>query len=88
MKNFFLMIEEMVLSKLLTRHFRRGDPLELSAVELLKVVDQHLAERIIDPCGYDPEKESREDLIALVKSLSEENEALLNRVRGQFKIIP
>lgn len=55
---------------------------------LLAEVDQHLAERIIDPCGYDPEKESREDLIALVKSLSEENEALLNRVRGQFKIIP
>lgn len=47
----------------------------------LAMVDQHLCERIIDHCGYDPEKESREDLIALVKSLSEENEVLLSKIR-------
>lgn len=55
-------------------------PLE-KAVFLLRKVDQHLSERIIDPCGYDPSKESREDLLTMVIALSEENEKLLNEIR-------
>jgi len=52
--------------------------------EMMKVIGlviKHLEERIIDPCGYDPEKETKEDLVILVKSLSKENEILLAKLR-------
>lgn len=49
--------------------------------KFLEDLDQRLSERIIDPCGYAPEKETREDLITSVKINSEENAKLLKRLR-------
>ena len=49
--------------------------------KFLKELDQYLSEHIIDPCGYDAEKETKEDLVIVVKQLSNENEALLTKLR-------
>lgn len=51
------------------------------AVEALESLDQHLCERIIDPCGFDPKKETRQDLITLVIGLSGDNEIKLKEAR-------
>lgn len=50
-------------------------------LEVLKNVDQYLSERIIDPCGYNPAKESFEDLVTMITQLSNENETKLNEIR-------
>lgn len=51
------------------------------AIKALEKTDNYLCKRIIDPCGYDPEKETREALIYLVKCLSDENESKLKYIR-------
>lgn len=48
---------------------------------ILEVVEQHLCERIIDPCGYDPKAETKRELVERVLQLSEDNDRLLKRVR-------
>ncbi|CAB4153034.1 hypothetical protein UFOVP610_41 [uncultured Caudovirales phage] len=50
-------------------------------LKFVKSFDQYFAERIIDDCGFDPEKESKEDLIKLVKTLSEDNKLNLTNLR-------
>lgn len=51
----------------------------------IESLDQYFCERIIDPCGFDPEKESKEDLIKLVKTLSEDNNLQLTNLRCWLK---
>lgn len=48
---------------------------------LLFDIANFLCERIIDPCGYDPEKESLKDLVEAIKSNSSDNEKMLIKVR-------
>lgn len=52
---------------------------------MLREIDVYLCEKIIDPCGYDPEKESHEDLVAQIKHLSKENEEKVKQLRVFLK---
>jgi len=47
----------------------------------LQIIDNNISSRVIDSCGYDPEKESKENLIMSVKALSDENEVDLLKLR-------
>ena len=49
--------------------------------EALEKVDQFLCEHIIDPYGYDPEKETRSELIDTVVGSSDAHEQMLSKIR-------
>lgn len=50
-------------------------------VGALEDIDQSLCERIIDPYGYDPDKEDKKSLVCSMKALSDENESDLALLR-------
>lgn len=51
--------------------------------QVIAEVDQILCENIIDPCGYVPENETKQDLIRSVKATSEALERALKLLRGE-----
>lgn len=54
-------------------------------VEFLNSIDQPLCELIIDDCGFDPTKESRQDLINVVKTNSDKCDEILFNLRTAIK---
>jgi len=50
-------------------------------VKALEVLDQRLCERIIDPCGYEPAKENKGDLVNQIEVFSDENKEDLMNLR-------
>ena len=49
--------------------------------EALKQTDQYLCEHIIDPCGYEPEREVKEDLVICVRANSSDADIQLSKLR-------
>jgi hypothetical protein len=56
-------------------------------VQFLKQLDQYFCERIIDPCGYNPELESIEELRITVRNNSTDNDIKLSKLRDLLKEI-
>ncbi|MFN7455126.1 MAG: hypothetical protein ACK5RO_10770 [Pseudobdellovibrionaceae bacterium] len=57
------------------------------AKSFMQKLDQYLCERIIDPCGYDPEAEAKEDLVDTVRANSADNDIMLTKLRAALKEI-